>query len=66
MSMGSIDMLNAPTAVIRLMVDDNDPSVAGSSANALIDTDVNFESINAMPHMTAVPVNIVPLKKLTP
>jgi anaerobic selenocysteine-containing dehydrogenase len=44
--------------------DENDPSVAGSSVNALIDTDINFESINAMPHMTAVPINIVPLKKI--
>jgi anaerobic selenocysteine-containing dehydrogenase len=39
----------------------DDPSVAGTCVNALIDTDRNFESINAMPHMTAVPVNIVPV-----
>ena len=36
-----------------------DPESAGTPVNALIDTDLNYESINAMPHMSAVPVNIV-------
>lgn len=34
---------------------------AGTAVNRLIDTDRNHEAINAMPHMSAVPVNIVPL-----
>lgn len=38
-----------------------DPAETGSAVNALIDTDRNFESINAMPHMTGVPINIVRL-----
>ena len=33
-----------------------DIMVDGSCVNALIDTDKHFESINAMPHMTSVPV----------
>jgi anaerobic selenocysteine-containing dehydrogenase len=39
-----------------------DPSVTGTAVNALIDTDQNFEAINAMPHMSAVPVGILPLR----
>lgn len=39
-----------------------DPAVTGSAVNALIDTDRHFEPINAMPHMSAVPVNITPLR----
>lgn len=39
----------------------DDILVAGSCVNALIDTDRNFEPINAMPHMTAVPVRFVSL-----
>jgi anaerobic selenocysteine-containing dehydrogenase len=38
-----------------------DPAVTGSAVNALIDNDRNFEPVNAMPHMSAVPVNIRPL-----
>lgn len=41
--------------------EDNDPLVHGTSVNSLIDTDRNFESINAMPHMSAVPIRISPL-----
>jgi len=33
-----------------------DVMVDGSCVNALVDTDKHFESINAMPHMTSVPV----------
>lgn len=33
-----------------------DIMVDGSSVNALVDTDKHFESINAMPHMTSVPI----------
>jgi anaerobic selenocysteine-containing dehydrogenase len=40
-----------------------DPSVTGSAVNALIDTDRHFEPINAMPHMSAVPVNITPMRR---
>jgi anaerobic selenocysteine-containing dehydrogenase len=40
-----------------------DPSVTGSAVNALIDTDRHFEPINAMPHMSAVPVNIAPMRR---
>lgn len=38
-----------------------DPSVTGTAVNALIDADRNYEPVNAMPHMSAVPINIVPL-----
>ena len=34
------------------------PELEGTSVNALIDTDANFEAINAMPHMSALPVSI--------
>ena len=37
------------------------PQVEGSAVNLLIDTDVHYEAINAMPHMSAVPVTIRPL-----
>lgn len=43
-----------------------DPAVTGTAVNALIDTDRNYESINAMPHMSAVPVNIVRVGMGTP
>lgn len=33
--------------------------VDGSCVNALIDTDTHYENINAMPHMSAVPVRFV-------
>ena len=36
-----------------------DVLVDGTCVNALIDTDTNFEEINAMPHMSAVPVRFV-------
>ena len=39
----------------------DDVLVDGSCVNALIDTDRNFETINAMPHMSAVPVRFVSL-----
>lgn len=32
---------------------------AGTSVNRLIDTDRHYEPINSMPHMSAVPVNLV-------
>ena len=35
--------------------------IDGTCVNALIDTDVHFEEINAMPHMTAVPVRFAPI-----
>ncbi|MFY9327684.1 MAG: molybdopterin-dependent oxidoreductase [Georgfuchsia sp.] len=35
---------------------------SGTAVNRLIDNDRHFEPINAMPHMSAVPVNIVPIK----
>jgi len=38
-----------------------DVMVDGSCVNALIDTDTHFESINAMPHMSSVPVRFEPL-----
>ena len=38
-----------------------DIMVDGSCVNALIDTDKHFESINAMPHMTSVPVRFEPV-----
>ncbi|WP_380875936.1 oxidoreductase [Sphingomonas sp. DBB INV C78] len=39
-----------------------DPAVTGTAVNALIDNDRHFEAVNAMPHMSAVPVNIIPLR----
>jgi len=33
----------------------------GTCVNAIVDTAVHFESINAMPHMSAVPVRFVPV-----
>jgi anaerobic selenocysteine-containing dehydrogenase len=39
-----------------------DPAETGTAVNALIDTDCHYESVNAMPHMSAVPVNISRLK----
>jgi anaerobic selenocysteine-containing dehydrogenase len=38
-----------------------DPALTGTAVNALIDTDRHYEAVNAMPHMSAVPINIVPL-----
>lgn len=35
---------------------------AGTPVNRLIDNDRNFEPVNAMPHMSAIPVNIIPLR----
>jgi len=35
---------------------------AGASVNRLIDTDRHYEPINSMPHMSAVPVNLAPLR----
>jgi len=35
---------------------------AGTPVNRLIDTNRNYEPVNAMPHMSAIPVNIVPLR----
>lgn len=37
---------------------DDDLMASGTCVNLLIDTDENFESINAMPHLSAVPVNV--------
>jgi anaerobic selenocysteine-containing dehydrogenase len=34
---------------------------SGTAVNRLIDTDRNFEAINSMPHMSAIPVNIAPV-----
>lgn len=31
---------------------------SGTAVNRLIDTDVHYEAINAMPHMSAIPVNL--------
>jgi anaerobic selenocysteine-containing dehydrogenase len=39
-----------------------DVEQSGTPVNRLIDTDRNYEAVNAMPHMSAVPVNIVPLR----
>lgn len=39
-----------------------DVAATGTAVNALIDTDRHYEAINAMPHMGAVPVDIVPLR----
>jgi len=38
-----------------------DVLIDGTCVNALIDTDVHFEDINAMPHMTGVPVRFAPI-----
>lgn len=40
---------------------DADVKQTGAPVNRLIDTDRNHEAVNAMPHMSAVPVNIIPL-----
>jgi len=40
-----------------------DPSVTGTAVNALIDTDKHYESVNAMPHMSGIPVNIAPVRR---
>lgn len=42
---------------------DDDPAVTGTAVNALIDNDRHVEAINAMPHMSAVPVNIVRMSR---
>jgi len=39
-----------------------DVEQSGTPVNRLIDNDRNYEAVNAMPHMSAVPVNIVPLR----
>ena len=38
--------------------DDNDPVTTGSAVNALIDADRNYEPINSMPYMSALPIYI--------
>lgn len=40
-----------------------DLMIDGTCVNALIDTDRNFETINAMPHMSAVPVRFEPVRE---
>ena len=40
-----------------------DPANSGTAVNALIDNDRNFEAVNAMPHMSAVPINVVPIRQ---
>jgi len=40
---------------------EEDVMIDGSCVNALVDTDKHFESINAMPHMSSVPVRFVPV-----
>lgn len=40
---------------------DTEVETSGTPVNRLIDSDRNYEPINSMPHMSAVPVNIVPL-----
>ena len=42
-----------------------DIMVDGSCVNALVDTDTRFESINAMPHMSSVPVRFEPVRSAT-
>ena len=37
---------------------EDEPLTNGTGVNLLIDTDAHFEAINAMPHMSAVPVTI--------
>lgn len=39
-----------------------DVAEAGTAVNRLIDTEKHFEAVNSMPHMSAIPVNIVPMK----
>jgi anaerobic selenocysteine-containing dehydrogenase len=39
-----------------------DVAQSGTPVNRLIDNDRNYEAVNAMPHMSAVPVNIVALR----
>ncbi len=41
--------------------DQSDPAAEGAGVNDLIDTIHRVEAVNAMPHMSAVPVNIVPV-----
>lgn len=38
-----------------------DVAESGTPVNRLIDTDRNYEAVNSMPHMSAIPVNISPL-----
>jgi len=38
-----------------------DPATSGASTNMLISTDRDTEPLNAMPRMSAIPVNIVPI-----
>lgn len=40
--------------------------VDGTCVNALIDTATHFEDINAMPHMSSVPVRLVPVPQASP
>lgn len=42
-----------------------DIMIDGSCVNALVDTDKHFESINAMPHMSSVPVRFEPVRQAT-
>lgn len=35
---------------------------SGTPVNRLIDNDRNYEAVNSMPHMSAIPVNITPLR----
>jgi len=35
---------------------------AGTAINHLIDTDRNYEPVNSMPHMSAIPVNVIPVR----
>ena len=35
---------------------------SGTPVNRLIDSDRNYEAVNSMPHMSAIPVNITPLR----
>lgn len=39
-----------------------DVEQAGTAVNRLIDTEHHYEPVNSMPHMSAIPVNIIPLK----
>ena len=41
--------------------DPEDYAINGASTNLLVRADVNYEGINAMPRMTAIPVDIVPV-----
>ncbi|WP_156681294.1 molybdopterin-containing oxidoreductase family protein [Sphingomonas profundi] len=40
-----------------------DPRETGGAVNALIDADRHFEAVNAMPHMSAVPITITPMRQ---